>query len=358
MADFQGVFLNTTRWGRCYGPDGPPLQLGAVLQVAGEVADRLGPAREGVFESFLHATEHSNGLTYAAPVADPLFLRPIGSPVGTDVVSNGEINPRTLVQAFAPVWAQLPDPERLRCTVIDSNNAHHFSLLLAQRVLATAPAGRTRLIVNFDAHTDYGLTSNNLLRCSNWGAFAIRQGVQPDGTPLFPRPAADAYLSVGVKGADAGPGQGRLRIGAGAMAEQILQPVGMNNAPGNQQPVATNLVTALVNALQVAQLPSNRLDVYVSIDRDVEQRSFTDYNDGPFPPALIWAFIEAFVRALAARRGPDSVVRLAGFDLCGFPTLAGISQVAAQQNDMTDPYLQAYTDVERLGRLIGGVARS
>jgi hypothetical protein len=357
MANFQGVFLNTTRWGRCYGPDGRPLQVGAVGQVADEVAARLGPAHEA-FESFLHATERSDGLTYAAPVADPLFVRPIGSPKGTDVISNGEIDPRTLMQAFAPVWARLPDPERLRCTVIDSNNAHHFSLLFAQRVLATAPAGRTRLIVNFDAHTDYGLTKNNLLRCSNWGVFAIRQGVQPDGTPLFPRPAADAYLSVGLKGAGAGPGQGRLRIGAGAMAEQILQPVGENNVPGNQQPAATNLVTALVQALQVAHLPADRLDIYISIDRDVEQRSFTDYNDGSFPPALIWAFIEAFVQALAARRGPGSVVRLAGFDLCGFPTLAGFSQAAEEQNDMTDPYLQAYTDVARLGLLIGGVARS
>ena len=51
--------------------------------------------------------------------------------------------------------------------LVESNSAHHISYFLAKKAFGE-PNGKTRLVINFDQHEDYG--NNSVFNCGTWGS--------------------------------------------------------------------------------------------------------------------------------------------------------------------------------------------
>jgi hypothetical protein len=353
---FNGRFFNMTRWGLDYGGPTNPPRLPAVADTSAWVARALG-APAVPYTAFLPANATSNDLQYIPAAARQLYLgqanlfnRAVGSSDADNSCSGN-----TALTAFRPVMQSIfpADPAgtwRAWLSVIDSNAAHHLSLLLAERAFTTAPppavpGPRARIVINVDAHEDFSGGAVNILnlRCDNWGLFTVRSVGQiwPDPTTL-----ATAYVSVGARLAAANFGNSRV---------WVRPPTGVN-ARGLGVAPAQAQVGALWGTLQGQAValgqpgPWAGCDVYLSVDRDVEQFSYTDYSDGSYAPAVLWAFVEDYVAAFAAN-GIDT--RFVGFDICGLPTIGGSSRLP--QLPVVDRRNQAIADITRLAAIVTAI---
>jgi hypothetical protein len=354
---FNGRFFNMTRWGMDYGgPTNPPI-IPAVPGTSAWVAAALG-APAVPYAAFLTANAASNDLQYIPAAVRQqvlnganLFNRPVGSS-DADNSCSGNTN----LAAFRPVMQSIfpPDPAgawRAWLSVVDSNAAHHLSLLLAERGFTTAPppavAGpRARVVINVDAHEDFSGGAVNIanLRCDNWGLYTVRSVGQ-----IWPNPLATAYVTVGTSSDAAGFRNSKVR----------LCPPAAVNARGLPGDTAAAQVQALWAELQAAApvLLNNPAgawagcDVYLSVDRDVEQFSFTDYNDGSYAPAVLWPFVAGYVAAFAAN-GINT--RFVGFDICGLPTWGGMSRVRPIPPPV-DRRAQAVADITRLAAIVTAI---
>jgi hypothetical protein len=320
------LFLSMTRWGADYGA--PGVNWGAarvnptVAQV--ETALGLGPA---ALPRLVPANNASNDLDFipggvrlGCALGGPLFANTVGRADGA-AGANGQCNATDLRCAMNGVWPVLPHPV---LGIIDSDAAHHVSLLLAERAFAAVPAGHARIVINFDAHTDYSSSPPNVasLRCDNWGSFTVR-------TPAaYANPIADVYVMMGNKVQGLAP-PNPLWSNTSA---RFRVPVPAAGVPAAVQPVAGATITAqvqeLINKLNGYAVAMNGgpwtgYDVYVTVDRDVQQSNYTDYGDGAYTVAAVWQAVHDCLTELHSNH-----VAFRGFDLCGLPTYAGTSHVS------------------------------
>ncbi|MDG6101726.1 hypothetical protein Daura_38305 [Dactylosporangium aurantiacum] len=309
------IFFNAGRWGLDYTPEQgqwsdkhvkPMIEkIGAVLpggqnphpvmyiDAASNDAANLPP---DIRRAWLHG--------------ERLFDKPVGSR-NADNQHNGATRAVPFCGALGAWLATVPQTNPF-FAIIDSNECHHLSVPLAAWAFSATPAGRAKIVVNFDAHND--IRSNTVvtdpLRCDNWGMYVLRQVGE-----VYPAPVADVYVGIGNKqltGADtwqdsfaflAGRPSTKVKLGAGDMAAQLDKVIELLGDEGRKTWTG--------------------YDLYLTVDRDVESSSFTDYGDGSYPPDEVWATVKAFIEAAARRR-----VRCAGFDICGLPTVAGSSRVS------------------------------
>jgi hypothetical protein len=316
------LFVNMTRWGALYGGPGVAWGPARVTPVADQVENQLGLGPAGL-PRLLPANNAGDDLDYILPATrvnlnlpNPLFARAVGSQAG-GAMHNGQVQLDDLRGAMNSVWPALANP----CyAIIDSDAAHHVSLLLSELAFAGVPAGRAKIVINFDAHTDYSVAPLNAasLRCDNWGSFAIR----PVGAWL---PIADAYVMIGNKG---GGGQAPVPAWSNTTCRLRAPNTQSQNLAGatirNQMQSLINLLNLNVAALNGGAAWAG-YDVYVTVDRDVQQTSFTDYGDGVYSPIVAW---QAVHDCLDELNNNIPNVSFAGFDLCGLPTYVGGSVTA------------------------------
>ncbi|MFC6080822.1 hypothetical protein [Sphaerisporangium aureirubrum] len=316
------LFVNMTRWGALYGGPGAIWGPARVTPVADQVENQLGLGPGGL-PRLLPASNASDDLDYILPLTrvnlnlpNPLFAHAVGSQAG-GAFHNGQVQLDHLRGAMNSVWPALANP----CyAIIDSDAAHHVSLLLAELAFANVAAGRAKIVINFDAHTDYSPAAMNAasLRCDNWGSFTIR----PVGAWL---PIADAYVMIGNR---AGGGLAPVPAWSNTTCRLRAPNVQSQNLAGAtvrlQMQSLINLLNANIVALN-AGAAWNGYDVYVTVDRDFQQTSFTDYGDGAYAPVAAWQAVHDVLDEL---NNNVANVSFAGFDLCGLPTYAGGSVTA------------------------------
>jgi len=308
------VYFNMTRWALAYGGPGGAWTDAVVDAYVAQISQN---ALNGTpIVSRRRAAPTSQDLLFIPPAviapcgAGPvLFNRPVGSATG-----GADNNGQTHLAAFHCVMnaggpaPPFPATPHAYFAIIDSNAAHHLSALLAEHSFVGLPAGWAKVIVNFDAHSDFGTQINpNSYRCDNWGIYTVRPVAN-----VFAAAVADMYVGFGNK-----PGS------AWATSFYRMRPPG----PAPQQQLAGATVTAQVQALLAAVnanavllngAPWLGIAVYVTIDRDVMEASFTDYGDGPYPAVALY---QAVHECLQVFRG--SGVALRGVDICGLPTWTG-----------------------------------
>jgi len=201
-------------------------------------------------------------------------------------------------------------------SIIDTNSAHHLSAPLVERAVRRTDPNRlgghpTRamLVVNFDNHPDYGGDTTSPSTCQNWGGFVSK--TVPN---VYAYPIADAYVRFGSNDPQAanptwGYGQWHRANSGGGMVD-----IDPNHTATLQTQLDT--VIAIISPGGAANL-----DAYVSLDRDVLKRNFTQYDDGPFPAAAGIAGVEACLTHLV-----QAGVHIVGFDICGLPTFPGATK--------------------------------
>jgi hypothetical protein len=315
-----------TRWGADYGASGANWGPNRVNPTVARVEIALGLAQNALTR-LVSANNASNDLDFipanvrvACNLGGQLFANTIGREDGV-AGANGQCDLAELRCAMNGVWPALPHPV---LGIIDSDAAHHISLLLAERAFAAVPAGRARIVINFDAHTDFSgaVPAVASLRCDNWGSFTVRAV-----PPVYVNPIADVYVMIGnkVQGL-AAPNppwsntSARFRVPAAGGVPQAAQPVaGATIAQQIQQ------LIAMLNGYAAAMNNGNAwagYTVYVTVDRDVQQTSYTDYGDGAYTVAAVWQAVDDCLTEL-----DNNHVAFAGFDICGLPTYAGTSNV-------------------------------
>jgi hypothetical protein len=321
------LFLNMTRWGADYGPSGgvwgpnrvnPTVaQVETALGLAPNALTRLVPAH-GTSRDLVFIPVATRGNCGLGPA---LFANPVGREDGV-AGANGQCRLDQLRCAMNGVWPALPDPV---LGIIDSDAAHHMSLLLAERAFAAVPAGHARIVINFDAHTDFSNPPDVAsLRCDNWGSFTVNAV-----PPVYANPIADVYVMIGNKV------QG-LRAPNPPWSNTIARfrvPGPAGGVPAAAQPVAGATIAQQIQQLIVmlngyaAAMNNGNVwagyAVYVTVDRDVQESSYTDYGDGAYTVAAVWQAVDDCLTEL-----DNNNVAFAGFDICGLPTYAGKSNVS------------------------------
>jgi hypothetical protein len=205
-------------------------------------------------------------------------------------------------------------------SIIDTDSAHHLSAPLVERaVLRTAaalapgqPAART-IVINFDAHEDYGGATAPDINCQSWGYF-----VTNTVPAVHPAPLADAYIQFGSKDPmDAAPSwaHGKWHRAGGA--------AGLAAIPYNA--AAPDPLRAQLDAVLAAVAPgAPPVQAYVTLDRDVLRPHYNQYPHGPFPVAPGLAGVMNCLTHLSGRGVP-----LIGFDVTGLPVIPSSSTDAA-----------------------------
>jgi hypothetical protein len=331
MQQMVPVYFQTSRWLRGY-LDPPVYETGynaprAVTyanQLLGTLQNPVSPAvrKSGVsdipFRDFNYIQPgwtQPQGSLLQAPCG---FPGPRGDMAGQN---NGRTDYAIWQHAFSQLFVNDADFKRVAqyplFSIIDTNSAHHLSAPLVERAVkrtdATRLAGnptRAMLVVNFDNHPDYGGDTTSPSTCQNWGCFVSK--TVPN---VYAYPIADAYVRFGANDPQANPtwsrGQWHQASSGGGMVD-----IDSTHAATLQQQLDTVIRT-------ISPGGAANLDAYVSLDRDVLKRNFTQYNDGPFPAADGIAGVEACLAHLV-----HTGVRIVGFDICGLPTFPGATKDA------------------------------
>ena len=352
------IFISMTRWGVQYGGPGGGWGPGRVTPTANAIEHALqnvvapGMPMAGALPRLLPANNAGDDLDYILPatrlacnVPVPMFANPVGQAAG-GAGANGQTQLAPLRCAFNAIWPALAHPAY---GIIDSDAAHHMSLLLAERAFAAAPGGHARIVINFDAHTDWGGGVNAMsLRCDNWGIHTVR------AVPgVYPAPLADAYVMIGNRA-----GGGLAPVPAWSNTSCRFRPaaVGAPVIPAGPQAVAGANIRAQMQALIVmvdnalnggAAMPG--YSVYLTVDRDFQQTSYTDYGDGPYTVAAGWQAVSDCVDELAHN---VANVTFRGLDICGLPTWAGGSVVGGGGLGAAGEMALAITDICALRTII------
>jgi len=329
------VYFQTSRWLRGY-LDPPGYESGYKPQRAVTYADQLLAALQNPVSAAVRKFGVSNAPFRDFDYIQPGWIQPQGANLlevpcgfpGANADKAGQNNGRTSYatwqHAFSQLFANDADFKRVAryplFSIIDTNSAHHLSAPLVERAVRLADPGRlggnpTRamLVVNFDNHPDYGGDTTSPSTCQNWGCF-VSKTVQN----VYAYPIADAYVRLGANDPLANPswsrGQWHLANSGGGMVDI-------------DSTHASTLEAQLDTVIGTISPPSRggpaNVDAYVSLDRDVLKRNFTQYNDGPFPAADGIAGVETCLSHLV-RTG----VHIVGFDICGLPTFPGATKDA------------------------------
>lgn len=313
------MYFNMTRWSLGYA--GTVWNDAVVDQYVDELVQATGVALPITSRRRL-ATVASDGLTWISQhvaggcgVVGPLFSSPVGSQQGA-AANNGA----TSFDQFRCVIRSvdgLPVAPHPLFSIIDSNAAHHLSALLAEYSFANTAPGTAKVVINFDAHPDFGVVNiSGTIRCDNWGSYCVGE---VGGRPAI----SDFYVGIGNK-PTAGPvpppawSNSFVRVRAPHDRRKADVPAGTISA---QIDSLANTIDAAAHLLN--QGPWIARTAYVSVDRDVMQQSFTDYGDGHYDPTDARAGVLECLAALK-RIG----FTLSGFDVCGLPTVAGSSTAA------------------------------
>jgi hypothetical protein len=255
-----------------------------------------------------------------------LLLKSCGFPGGDGTKAgenNGQTSYSTWRYAFSQLFANDNDFQGAVAgapmfSIIDTNSAHHLSAPLVERAVNRADLGRlggnpahAMLVVNFDCHTDYGTTAlGTPVTCQSWGRFVSNAIPNVYGHAL-----ADAYLQMGTPSA-----------GAATWTTAVWHPAAVLHPAQAKTPVKTGIGTNSVADqldMVVGQINPNALplDAYVSLDRDLLKQSYTQYDDGAFPPDAGIEGVKECLTRLVQHHHADIV----GFDICGLPTYPGSS---------------------------------
>jgi hypothetical protein len=324
------VFLNMTRWGLAYGEARAAWTDAVVDRYVATIEAGLGAAVATRRRAGPRSTEllYMPAAAAGACLNQILFNRAVGSAQG-DAGCNGQTRLeelRCVLQAAGPP-PTLPATANPYFAIIDSNAAHHVSLLLAERAFAAVPAGFAKAIVNFDAHEDFGTqVTPRSFRCDNWGIFSVRAVAG-----VYANPLANAYACFANKGA--GGAAPNPPFSNSFVCRRPPAPVGRLPLAGA---TVAEQTTALLGLLGAGAPPG--IAVYVTVDRDSMQSSYTDYDDGPYTQAALHAAAQECLQTLRA-----AGVTLAGFDVCGLPTLNGRG---AQRLTPAERQAQALADLQ------------
>jgi hypothetical protein len=291
-------------------PNHPPGILDQLPNPAANPVSKQGIAADGLNVGYIQAADRNNQDLLQRSCGDP---GPNGDRAGQN---NGRTSYAQWQSAFHNLFAndaQLNAIAQPIFGIIDTNSAHHLSAPLVERAVTRARALHSQavVVINFDMHPDYGTGVGGMIGCQGWGWYVsnIVQGIHA-------APLANAYVRLG---GDV-PRDGQPITWDGAQWHQpavgglqVVQP-----GAGHPHPVG-NQVNAVLAAVAHAT-GVGRVDAYVSIDRDLVQKSFTQYDDGKFTWADAFAGVQACLAALQAHGS-----WLIGFDVCGLPTHPGVS---------------------------------
>jgi hypothetical protein len=253
-------------------------------------------------------------------------------------VNTGRASYAIFQHAFSQLFAQDADFTQAAVqaaplfSIIDTDSAHHLSAPLVERAVLRAaaaaaaaaapapvpPAART-IVINFDAHEDYGgaATLPNI-NCQSWGYFVTNPVANVHAAPL-----ADAYVQFGSRVPMAA-----VASWAAGKWHQAAGPAGMAAIPyaaGAASPLRAQLDAVLAAVAAVAPgAPAPPVQAYVSLDRDVLRPHYNQYPDGPFQVAQGLAGVMDCLTHLHGRG-----VLLIGFDVTGLPVVPSSSTDAA-----------------------------
>jgi hypothetical protein len=241
---------------------------------------------------------------------------------------NGRADYAILRAGFHELFARDNDFDRAKTfplfSIIDTNSAHHVSAPLVERAVRFADAGRIEgrperamIVINFDAHTDYGASSSvSPITCQSWGRF-----VSNTMNGIYQYPLADAYVRFGKVLATEATATWSHGEWHKSDANSLLEGIDYDRQSGDALGAQLDAVcTAVAKATG-----KDGVDAYVSLDRDLLQRSFSQYSDGPFPPD---AGINGVKHCLSHLAGKQ--VRIVGFDVTGLPTYPGSVRPSAK----------------------------
>ncbi|MCY0999899.1 arginase family protein [Myxococcus sp. MISCRS1] len=254
---------------------------------------------------------------------------------------NGEVNFANFADAFLGVnglFGKAPyltddASQPFLFGIIDHNSAHHMSWPLVARAMKRATK-EDALVLNFDAHYDYGVAGSESIHCSTWAVKLF----EPCGHLVSGR-LATAYSAIGLQRnrnqeAISGDFSTMVVTDKGQDKKQAHISTGTNTHGGSE-------VEGLLASIEAkAGLTGKAYSVYITFDRDISEVSCTPYKDGQHTPEHSQlAVLE--VMKLLAQRGCE----LVGFDVCGLPNSDGATTVKGKnQNDSVD---YAFDDIKR-----------
>lgn len=219
MTQMVPVYFQTSRWLRGYLQK-PFYANGYTARRASEYAnDLLGqllnPPAGAIYKLGVSDSPYTN-FDYIRPEwikpQGDLLLLPCGYPGERDDQAgknNGEASYATWQYAFKKLFSEDGDFQHAApyplFSIIDTDSAHHLSAPLVEHAVQfadpdrlTGKPNRAMIVVNFDAHTDYG--AKNLaptITCQSWGRFVSNTIAE-----IHPHPLADAYVHFGLNTGD------------------------------------------------------------------------------------------------------------------------------------------------------------
>ncbi|MBN1204835.1 MAG: hypothetical protein JXB05_07920 [Myxococcaceae bacterium] len=253
---------------------------------------------------------------------------------------NGEVNFSNFAAAFLGLnglFAQEPfkkeDKHPFLFGVIDHNSAHHMSWPLAARALQHRASHEKRLVLNFDAHYDYGAAGSDNIHCSTW-AVKLFEGCPAHHIPRL----VTAYAAVGVLRA---PTEVKTsgNFATSVLTNKSQDKVAKLLSNGTDTTKGAD-VSGLLDAIESqAGLKDEKYSVYITYDRDVSEVSCTPYKDGQHKPEHAQLAVVNVIKALAERG-----CELVGFDVCGLPNSDGATTV--QGKGLNDSVELAFDDIK------------
>lgn len=330
------AYFQTSKWLRGY-MQGPVYDGGYTAARVQAYADGIlngltdpnrpglpGPVLTRVRKTGMGADPSQRDLTYILPAwvlpGQPFVLDQACGFPGPNKNQAGMFTGRTAYATWQHAFSQLftQDPDFLQPTVqaaplfsiIDTDSAHHLSAPLVERAVLWAAAAAATIVINFDAHEDYGGGTAPNINCQSWGYF-----VSNPVPPVHAAPLAAAYVQFGSRDPQAAAptwAHGKWHQAGGA--------AGLTAAP--HDPAEPDPLRAQLNAIVAAVGPP--VQAYVTLDRDVLKPHYNQYPDGPFPAAPGLAGV---MNCLTHLHGLG--VPLIGFDVTGLPVIPSSSTDAA-----------------------------
>jgi hypothetical protein len=322
------------------------------------VPTRLGTKMTfGKLDNYLKAMEAQGGFTFAAKYTKGALEQAAESGLGkaykyldfgglvfskeVRASCNGEVNFMNFANAFLGVnglFSQAPfkkeGSEPFLFGIIDHNSAHHVSWPLIARALTRRATKEHALVLNFDAHYDYGSSGSDSIHCSTWAVKLF----EPCGALVAAR-LATAYASIGVL-------RNREQVKpSGDFATSVLTNKGQdkvqNLLTSSTETQRGTSVSGLLDAIEKkAGLNGMQYSVYVTYDRDISQVSCTPYKDGQHEPEHAQLAVLNMLMELKSRG-----CELVGFDVCGLPNTDGTTTISGKSQ--SDAVALAFDDIQR-----------
>ncbi len=246
---------------------------------------------------------------------------------------NGEVNFANFADTFLGVnglFNQAPYQEGsthpFLFGIIDHNSAHHMSWPLVARALLRRATKEHALVLNFDAHYDYGSPGSDSIHCSTLAVKLLEQCGS-----IVTGPLAKAYSAIGLL-------RNRDQVKpSGDFSTMVVTDKGQDKArahltAGTNTSGGTSVVDLLDAIEAKAGLHGKEYSVYITYDRDVSEVSCTPYKDGQHSAAHSQLAVLELMKLLAQRK-----CELVGFDVCGLPNTDGATSVSGKtQSDAVD----------------------